>query len=819
MAADIGARIGIDGEKTFRESLGAINAQLKTLGSEMKATVAAFAGMEDSETSTAAKGQVLQKSLAVSAEKIEVLQAQSRRAKQKLSDLAQELEHAKTQFGENSAEAAKAQNAYNRQVTVVNRLQTQINQTTADMSRMEREMRDLERGTDDVTEGLRDMGNEAEESGSAFRDAFLGGAVAGAVQSLASSISGLVESTTEYRKIMGTLEVSSEHAGYSAEETTQVYRQLYGVLGDTQQAATATANLQALGVSQQQLKQLTEGAIGAWATYGDSIPIDGLAEAINETVKVGQVTGTFADVLNWAGTSEDVFNERLAAAGTESERANLVLQELTEQGLMNAAAGWRENNAAIWEANEASAKLEENTGRLGEILSPMVTTLKEGINAILGITLNLIEEGNPLLALAAGLATAIAGMGLATLISQGGMTVSVVTKMKQAFTLLNATMKANPILLVTSLLAGLVAAFVTAYQTNEEFRAKVNAAWADVKAFVGEAVGDIVKLFQEDIPAAVDHALQWFFSIPEEMRQLGGHIMEGLWNGIAEKLTGVKEKVQGAVNSIKQVFTGVKGFFTGSPSRWARKVGGWVMQGLGAGMQDDAEQAIREAQGTVDTIKNTLQKLPQQIELEYDLQSQVEAATIEGQRQAQPQSMQTAIASMQEQEPLLMEYITGLKDRILELIESFCPEHQKTGTLLMQSVAEGVERGESGVVNAVAKVLQAAVKAAREEMDIHSPSGVFKQVGSFMAAGVGVGWSERIGKVSTTLQQSMQRIAQTAIPVATGAANYQQSYRYGDINLYIDRVDNGNGRSIETLAKDLEFLRRQQNDAKGGNRR
>ena len=137
----------------------------------------------------------------------------------------------------------------------------------------------------------------------------------------------------------------------------------------------------------------------------------------------------------------------------------------------------------------------------------------------------------------------------------------------------------------------------------------------------------------------------------------------------------------------------------------------------------------------------------------------------------------------------------------------------------MQSVAEGVERGESGVVSAVARVLQAAVRAAREEMDIHSPSGVFKQVGSFMAAGVGVGWSERIGQVSTTLQQSMQRIAQTTIPVAAGAASYQQSYRYGDINLYIERVDNGNGRNIETLAKDLEFLRRQQNDAKGGNRR
>ena len=39
MATDIGARIGIDGEKSFRDSLSAVNAQLKNLGSEMKAVV------------------------------------------------------------------------------------------------------------------------------------------------------------------------------------------------------------------------------------------------------------------------------------------------------------------------------------------------------------------------------------------------------------------------------------------------------------------------------------------------------------------------------------------------------------------------------------------------------------------------------------------------------------------------------------------------------------------------------------------------------------------------------------------------------------
>ena len=63
MSTDIGARIGIDGEKGFRDSLSAINSQLKNLGSEMKSVVASFSGMEDSEEAVSKKGDVLQRSI------------------------------------------------------------------------------------------------------------------------------------------------------------------------------------------------------------------------------------------------------------------------------------------------------------------------------------------------------------------------------------------------------------------------------------------------------------------------------------------------------------------------------------------------------------------------------------------------------------------------------------------------------------------------------------------------------------------------------------------------------------------------------------
>ena len=179
------------------------------------------------------------------------------------------------------------------------------------------------------------------------------------------------------------MEVSSQKAGYTAEETAESYKLLYGYLDDDQSTATTLANLQALGLSQDELTQMIKGTTGAWANYGDSIPIDGLAEAINETVKTSTVTGTFADVLNWAGTSEDEFNEKLAACSSDAERANLIMQELANQGLMDAADQWRENNKAMHDSNVASASLQEQMAMLGEKITPLMTIVTQAVAGVL----------------------------------------------------------------------------------------------------------------------------------------------------------------------------------------------------------------------------------------------------------------------------------------------------------------------------------------------------------------------------------------------------------------------------------------------------
>lgn len=930
MATDAGIKLTVDGEKAFKTSLAAINAQIKNLSSEMGTVVSEFAGMEKSEESIAKKSDVLQRSIAATNDKIAILESAATRARSKLDALGKEADSAAAQFGKNSEEATKAQNAYNRQVAVLNRLKTQINGAKTSMNRMQKEMRELGDEADNAAKDLKEAGNAAKGAGGAFKGAFLGGAISGAVQSLAGSISSLVESTTEYRKIMGTLEVSSQKAGYSASQTAQTYRQLYGVLGDTQTAATATANLQALGLSQGQLTQLTDGAIGAWATYGDSIPIDGLAEAINETVQAGAVTGTFADVLNWAGTNEDDFNEKLQAAGSASERANLVLQELADQGLMQAAEGWRETNGEIVAANLATADMSEATAELGERLSPVVTEFKEGVAELVLGFFDLLDSGSPVIPLLTGLATGAAVLAVAMNFS------NIVNALSTAMTTLNTAMAANPIGLVVSLLAALVAAFITAYTTSEEFRNKVNAAVGNVKEFVGNAVQRVNDFFNKDIPDAIKDGEKHLTELPEKLKQIGKDIVQGLIDGIKNKIKDTKDAVLNLGDSIIQT---AKGFFgIHSPAKKPRKeIGQPISEGIALGItdgkkevdaavndlgytiQEDLDQMISEVERKQSSLSDalsgygklfertkdelgadvfSLENLEEQIkEIEdygnalstlkakgvsgslldevlgmsiedatdymnellsmtddklqqyivlyekkqktaatiaeqfyhnqlsalkavshtaaNDAETTVADAVKNAQTETSGESIQSIVDGMTEQEPVLTAYITDLKNRMIALIKSFYGEYKGVGENLMTGIAEGIKNGESGVVNQMIKSLRAAVRAARKEMDIHSPSGVTEEIGYNMARGVDVGWTGEFKNVLRHITGSMQGISTVSAQQAQRDVAATVNKRYGDLIFNVANLNNRNNRDVKTFARELSFLMQQQDAGKG----
>ena len=164
-----------------------------------------------------------------------------------------------------------------------------------------------------ATKGIDDTKSKAQKAKESFQSlskscmdlskkmtlAFTGGVAA---------ITGIVESTKDYRNTMNGLETAFKTAGFEAANANDTYKSLYSVLGDTDKAKEAAQFIGLMANNEKDLASWTDICTGVYATFGDALPIEGLTEAANETAKVGQVTGVLADALNWAGISEDEFN-------------------------------------------------------------------------------------------------------------------------------------------------------------------------------------------------------------------------------------------------------------------------------------------------------------------------------------------------------------------------------------------------------------------------------------------------------------------------------------------------------------------------------
>lgn len=380
MAADIGPRIGIDGEAEFRKALSSINQQVKTFGAELKAVA----------TSADAEGDAVKKA----AKQHEILEKQVEAQRKKYQTLYVQMLKVTQAYGENSDKALKMRQDVARAETELNKLESQLKQTDTALDKAGKAAKKMGDDMDDAGKKSSSFGDMLKANLSASAITGFASGIVDAVSGIVSGLGDMVEESKEYQRIMGSLEISSEKAGYTAEETSATYNELFGVLGDNQTAATTTANLQALGLAQSDLNTLIDGTIGAWATYGDSIPIDGLAEAINETVQTGTVTGTLADMLNWAGTSEDDFNEALKGCSTESERVNLILQEMANQGLTQAGTAWQAQNASLVAANNATAEYQKNAAALSEKIMPVFNGMQFAASNLLSILTSLISSIN-----------------------------------------------------------------------------------------------------------------------------------------------------------------------------------------------------------------------------------------------------------------------------------------------------------------------------------------------------------------------------------------------------------------------------------------
>lgn len=457
----------------------------------------------------------------------------------------------------------------------------------------------------------------------------MGKLIVGAGVAIGGALFAVTESTMEYRTAMGKLDTAFTTAGHSAEAATDTYNGLVRVLGDTDVAVEAANHLALLCDNEKDLETWTNICTGVYATFGDSLPIEGLTEAANETAKVGQVTGPLADALNWAGISEDAFNESLAACTTEQERQQLIMETLN--GVYDEASQkYQETNADIIAANEAQEKFNSALATFGEAAQPLVTAIKDGFADLLTAVSELIagadfaaiesaidsafswlldtavpavqdfvdfviEHKDPIVAALAAVAAGFVAWNVVSIISGVIGVMQTLIKTTEGETLaqklLNLVMAANPIGIIITVIAALVAAFIVLWNNCEGFRNFFINLWENIKNIVSNAVeavknffGNLVSGVQEKFNAMKEAATEKFNAIKDAAvekfnaikdavtekfnaaKEAMGTIMQAAKDVVSEKLSAMKaaydEHGGGIKGAAAAIMEGVKGYYT-----------------------------------------------------------------------------------------------------------------------------------------------------------------------------------------------------------------------------------------------------------------
>lgn len=597
----------------------------------------------------------------------------------------------------------------------------------------------LEQGLD---QGSKSGADKAGANMESFGDKMKGVLAGISVAALAASINELVSVTNEFQEDMGKLSVAAQQNNVSTEAANGAYRDMVGILGETDQSVEAVNHLFALcGENTQALSDWTNIASGVYATFGDSLPLEGLTEAANETAKVGQVTGPLADAINWASeaavqqgvalsgnqaavdaynsalasgaTQEDAFNAALAACSTEQERAQLITDTLNGV-YADAGAQYQQTNTDVIAYRQSQSDLNEAMSSLGEAFTPIVTGLTDVATMLLSDVQPAVQwfvTNLPIIApILAGIATTIALLAVVLNASAIATTAQTVAANAAAAAqgLLNAVMNANPIALIVVLIAGLVVAIIGLWNNSETFRNFVTGAFQQIKKVAQGVIDAIVNFFTVTIPSAIEVVMLRF---------------QILWNKIVSVFDGALSAVSGFVSGVVNFFTVSVPNAVGDMLSAAGRIPDQIASFLGSALSSAASFVSDFASKAVQAA------------------SQFASNIVSG--------------------------LSGLAERVMSV-----------GSDIVHGIWSGISGAAGWLMDQISGFASNVVDGIKGFFGIHSPSTVMRdQVGRYLAEGVAVGWEKNdpMASIERDLNVGVSRLSvqAQALEGAGGTTNYQ----------------------------------------------
>lgn len=561
------------------------------------------------------------------AQKQKVLAGVVENTAEKLKTLKEAEEQVQEQFekGEASEEQVRA-------------LQREIVQTESKMEHYKEtieETNDALKKKGDTTEAVK--GALSSMGTAAMNVAKVG--LAAAATATTAVVGGLVaaaEASREYRTEMGKLSAAYTSSGHDADTANAAFKSLFGVIGETDQTVEAAQQIALLADSEKDVAEWSELAAGVVGKFGDALQPETFFEAANETIKLGEATGAYTQMLEGVGMDVDAFNEGLAKCKTEQEKQAYMLS-VTQSALGSAGAAYREANAEIIRSNEATEAWNSVLAEVGAPVDSIISDVKllgasmltefvpginqateafrgvingaEGASDDLGAALSdLIGQ---LLNKATELAPTVVevGTGLITSLTTNliGMAPDLVTTAADLFVaIIDGLAQATPEIAqaIVDTAPALTAALGKC--APDLLKAAINLFFELVKA-----IPKVLVALDKEIPAigrviisAVGESLA---DLPGQMLDVGEELVTGIWQGVADKLGWLKKKLSGFTES---VLDGIKDFFDiHSPSGATAYFGEMLDEGLAVGVEDNADSPLKALRGLSDDMLGEMDSL------------------------------------------------------------------------------------------------------------------------------------------------------------------------------------------------------------------
>ena len=717
-AYDIGPRVGIDGEKAFNASIAAIKSNVKNLGSEMKLLTAQFGDNNKSMEALSAKNEVLRKTITQTEQQLELQNKKYNEQVRVLANLEGALNKATAEYGEQSAQAIKAQNAFNSYSAKVNKMAADINQSKASIANMTRELEDnaramedlsgssgkmekvfsfagnaakkmlgLKTSTDDVAGSMEKAHKHSLTFGDVVKGIVTSEAIIGGFCAIGSAVGDMVRNFADFAK--GGLEVASD-----LQEVQNVVDVTFGEQGAAAVEDFAKKAAGSFGMSELSAKKFT-------GTMGAMLKSMNLDDAAVQDMSLA-LTGLAGDMASFYNLdAEEAFSklrsgisgetEPLKQLGINMSVANLEAYALS-QGINTA---WKEMSAA----EQATLRYQYIMQATADAQGDFARTSDSYANQQRILQLNMEN--------------------------------------------LSASIGKKVLPIITQF-SGLLNDLFAGNLSIEGFATRV-----------GTEISNLISGFSANLPAMMEAGGQLIGSVVEGVSRslpqviaAGSQVLDQLVSGLQSGLPGMVESGMDALLGFLDTIT------AGLPN--ALQMGFDLLMTVAEGIINKIPDLIARLPVLVSEIaKFFTANFPKFVEMGGKLIFQTASGLI--------QSIPEIINAAGDLVEALMTYFVYRVKGFLDI-----------GKNIVSGIWDGMKSRWTDMTNWITQKVNGIISTVKGVLGIHSPSKVFAEIGKYSAEGIGVGFSDQISAVSRQIKSDMGKIipaAESGIVAARSGAS------------------------------------------------